>query len=66
MIKREQIWADVDFVKALKRIQGRKLMQGKKYEGLEKITRELAKSPLFLQIEKELANMEKSFMRLEK
>lgn len=65
MRKERQIWADPEFIKVLNRIKAKRMLKGKK-ESLADITTQIVNLPSFQEIERQLTEEQKQFMRFER
>ena len=63
--KQKQLWADADFINLLERIKAKRMLKGKKKESLADITRIIAQTPSFRNIEQDMEEVEQVFMRFE-
>ena len=64
MRKERQLWADQNFIKVLNRIKAKRMLTGKK-ESLADITGMMVNLPSFQDVERQLTDEQKKFMRFE-
>lgn len=64
MRKEKQLWADKEFLMVLNRIKAKRMLKGKN-ESLAQITKIIVKNPNFQRIEKDMEELEQSFMRFD-
>jgi hypothetical protein len=67
MVKRKerqkQIWADAEFKDRLEKMKAKAFLNGKKFDNLGELTKEMLKVPAFADVEKQIIELDKQITK---